>query len=66
MKWLNSDSKRIKLILGIFLGLSYAIFDGLKEISWLVFFRDLAMAGLLILGLNGVQKIFSKNGKKKK
>ncbi len=62
--WLKKDRQKIILTVAIFLGLMYSSVDGLKEYSWLVFVKDLAMSGLLILGLSCVQKLFSKNEQK--
>ncbi len=59
-KWLKKDTKRVVLVLAIFLGLGYSIFDGLSENSWLIFVRDLFMVSLIIIGLPFIEKLLSK------
>ena len=59
-KWISKDNKRLIIVTVIILGLGYSLFDGLNEESWLVFFRDICMAGLVIIGLPFVDKIISR------
>ena len=59
-KWFKEKNSRVIVAVVIILGFGYSLFDGLKEESWLVFFRDVCMAGLVIVGLPFVDKIISK------
>ncbi len=55
-KWLREDKMRLIITITSLLGFSYALFSGLHEKSWLIFFRDVAGAGLVIVGLPFIEK----------
>jgi len=44
---------------------TYLMLDTIKEKSWLIFFRDLIMVGLIVVGLPKVNKFFEKKDENK-
>ncbi len=57
---IESKPKIVYFLIIVVLGLSYLIIDTIKEKSWLVFFRDIFMLGLIVVGLPFVNKYFEK------
>ena len=57
---IESKPKLVYFLIVVVLGLSYLLIDTIKEKSWLVFFRDIFMLGLIVVGLPFVNKYFEK------